>query len=260
MTTLSRAEPPIASAQGHYLYAVVDRAPQAGTLEMKGVDGSPVYLVSDGSIAAVVSDLACRRVRPERKRLTAHHDVLKQLMVDHTVLPMSFGLIAESENDIRRILRLNQTEFAQHFRKLQGKVEMGVRVAWDVPNVFELLVTAHPQLRLMRDHMFRNGREPSHDEKIELGHLFEALLASVREDAQERVSSVLERYCDEVVSNPPRNEREVMNLACLTDATPLSRFELGVVEAASRFDDHYTFDFSGPWPPHNFSKLELRTS
>ncbi len=37
-------------------------------------------------------------------------------------------------------------------------------------------------------------------------------------------------------------------------------FEAGVIEAARSFDNHFAFDFNGPWPPHNFVEIELRMS
>ena len=34
-------------------------------------------------------------------------------------------------------------------------------------------------------------------------------------------------------------------------------FEEGVFEAAKLFDNNYTFDFNGPWAPHNFVDLNF---
>jgi hypothetical protein len=36
------------------------------------------------------------------------------------------------------------------------------------------------------------------------------------------------------------------------------RFEEGVFEAAKLFDNNYTFDYNGPWAPHNFVELDLQ--
>ena len=105
-----------------------------------------VYAIGDGPIAAVVSDLPDKKVRPERRRLAAHHEVLRRLMADHTVLPMAFGLIADGPESVHRILRLNRDVFDEQLERLRGKVEMGLRVNWDVPNIFEYIVASHPEL------------------------------------------------------------------------------------------------------------------
>jgi hypothetical protein len=61
----------------------------------------------------------------------------------------------------------------------------------------------------------------------------------------------------EIKENKPRNELEIMNLACLIGHDAQPEFEEGVVEAARRFDNHFSFDFNGPWLPHNFVELNL---
>jgi hypothetical protein len=68
---------------------------------------------------------------------------------------------------------------------------------------------------------------------------------------------VLSSRCSESKENKPRHEREVMNLAFLIDQDAQRAFEDGVIEAARRFDNHYAFDFNGPWLPHNFVVVNL---
>ena len=45
-----------------------------------------------------------------------------------------------------------------------------------------------------------------------------------------------------------------MDLACLVAREGQHRFEQGVFDAAKQFDDNYSFDYSGPWPPYNFAE------
>jgi hypothetical protein len=49
-----------------------------------------------------------------------------------------------------------------------------------------------------------------------------------------------------------------MNLACLVGRQSVEKdFENAVCAAAQEFDNNYTFDFNGPWAPHNFVDVEL---
>jgi hypothetical protein len=251
------AEPVIATVRGRYLYAIVDRGHDNGPLGLNGMDDAPVYAIADGEVAAIVSDLPDKKVRPERRRLAAHQEVLRRLMTDHTVLPMAFGLIADGPESVHRILRLNREVFGEQLARLRGKVEMGLRVKWDVPNIFGYTVGVHPELAAYRDQIFRGGREPSQDEKIELGRFFDRILQADRQVAIDRVSRLLENRCAEIVVNKPRDERDVMNLACLVERDRIKEFETGVVEAARGFNNDFAFDFNGPWPPHNFVEVEL---
>jgi hypothetical protein len=48
-----------------------------------------------------------------------------------------------------------------------------------------------------------------------------------------------------------------MNLACLVKRGALPKFETAIFEAAKLFDNNYSFDYNGPWAPHNFVELDL---
>ena len=244
------------AVKGRYLYAIVEGTP--GPYDFNGMDDGPVYAVGDGEVAAVVSDLPSQKLRPERRRLFVHHDVLKRLMDRHAVLPMVFGLIADSPEAVHRLLLTNGDAFREQFARVRGKVEMGLHVTWDVPNIFEFILTLHPDLQAARDHMFRGSREPLYQEKIELGRQFEQALAREREHHTDSINEALTPYCAEIIAAKPRNEKEIANLACLVAREQLKEFEKAVVDVAKRYDTHYAFDFNGPWPPHNFATLELQ--
>lgn len=243
---------------GCYLYAVIDMDHDLEGMH-SGIDESDVYTIREGKLAAVVSNLSAEKIRPERRRLAAHHNVLKDLMVEHTVLPMSFGLVAEGPDAIRKILSVNREVLTEQLGRVANKVEMGLRVSWDVPDIFEYFVNTHAELQLLRNQVFRTGREPSQADKIDLGRLFDRSLTNERLMLTEKVLGILHPYCFEIKENKPRDEREVMNLACLVGRDVQQEFEQGVFQAANLFDNHYAFNFNGPWPAHNFVDVVLET-
>ncbi len=241
---------------GRYLYAITDTVehPICGDI---GINGAAVYAVSQGPVAAVVSDITDKRIRPERKNLAAHHGVVKRLLEDTTVLPVAFGTIADSPQAVREILKKNSGAFVEQLDRVRGKVEMGLRVTWDVPNIFEYIVNRHPELAALRDEVMGKQRGPSQEGKIEVGRLFDRLLTQEKERYTETIMEVLDPHCVDIKQNRPRDEREVMHLACLVDRDAQKGFEDGVFEAAKRFDNYFAFDFNGPWAPHHFVDVAL---
>ena len=244
-------------ARGRYVYALIRAAEARPQYDSIGIDGATVYSICDGRLAAVVSDVPNRTIRPERRYLTAHHQVLQRLMEETTLLPARFGTIADGCEELHTLLSRNRTAFLRQLQRLAGTVEMGLKVFWEVPNIFAHFVSTHGELGALRDRMFRGGRDPSVDEKIELGALFERVLREDRARHREKVVAMLQGCCREVRENDARSEREVMNLACLVGRRSQRRFEEGVFEAAKLFDQNYALDFSGPWPPHSFAQVEV---
>lgn len=246
---------PMASGR-NYIYAIVAGG-EPRSYPSLGMQGKDVYTVTDGRVAAVISGLAGSKIRPERANLTAHQAVLKRLMADTTPLPMAFGTIAADAEAIRRILVRNQHAFQEQLQRVAGKVEMGLRVTWDVPNIFEYFVNTHTELRLARDRLMGARHEFTQEEKIELGRMFDRLLHDDREDHIRRVERVVGPLCVEFKSNQCRNEYEVINLACLVRRDTQEAFSAGVFAAAKLFDNNFAFDYNGPWAPHNFVDIDL---
>ena len=147
------------------------------------------------------------------------------------MLPMAFGIIADGPKAIQKILSRNHEAFLRQLQRVAGMVEMGLRVSWDVPNIFEYFVNTHPDLRAARDRFLGPYRNPSQEDKIELGRLFDRLLNEDREAYTDKVEEILSRYCQEIKRNKCRNEAEVMSLACLVRRDAQDRFEAGRIRS-----------------------------
>ena len=247
-----------AASTGRYLYGVIPGSEATseqmgrdagGSYGPIGIDGTEVYTILSGSVAAVVSDVPGENIRPDRRRLAAHHEILKLLTARGATLPISFGTIADSSEAVRQLLASSRAALVQQLGRVEGKVEMGLRLSWDVPNIFQYIVSTHADLRALRDGLFSGGREPSRDDKIELGRMFDRTVNQDRTVHTEKVVEAVRPRCVELRENRLRNEYEVMNLACLVDRGAQKDFEEGVFEAAKLFDDNFSFDFDGPWPP-----------
>lgn len=248
---------------GQYLYAIT-WATECGTVNgaeipIRGIAQAEVTAVVDGQLAAIVSEIDDQRLRPERKNLQAHQFVLKSLVEATTPLPMSFGVVADGERSTRNLLDRNRGDLIAQLERVQGCVEMGLRLRWDVGNIFEFMIVQHPELGRMRDALLlaEKASSPRHQERIELGRSFERLVEGDRNQIDEQVSDVIERAVREIHRGKLRAENDVLNFACLVDRHRQDEFVARVVEAASAFDANYAFDYNGPWAPHNFVNLEL---
>lgn len=242
--------------KGRYLYAIIAGSEQRqfGNL---GLNGGQVYTIPDNGVAAVVSDIPQQKIRPERRHFAAHQGVLRKLMEECDLLPMRFGVISGDPRAVRGLLSRNRSAIVNQLQRVAGKVEMGLRVSWDVPNIFEYMISVHSELMEARDSLINAQRNLTQEEKIQVGRLFEELLNTDREAHTRRVERALKPACSEIKRNKCREEREVMNLACLVSRTALPAFENAVLKAAGLFDDNFAFDYNGPWAPHNFAEVEV---
>jgi hypothetical protein len=243
------------------IYALTDIGDGADEqiYKIQGIGNATVYSIGKGEVAAVVSDIHSSKVRPERRNLMAHRTVLAHLLEQGSVLPMRFGVIASNAEAVRMLLSANREAIADQLQRVRNRIEMGLRVSWDVANIYEYFVGTHPLLREARDRLLEQGDSAARDEKIEVGRMFDHLVSEAREQYTEQVLEVMRGYCEEVAASPVKKEKEVMNLACLIERDAQDEFERGVFEASKLFNNDYLFDYNGPWAPHNFVDLDLQT-
>jgi hypothetical protein len=245
------------SGRAKILYALCVADGETPSYHVKGLEAAAVYAIDQGGLRAIVSDTLSPRVRPERRNITAHQAVLRYLMEQETVLPMRFGVIARNAEAVRKLLETNHKDIRQHFERLKGRVEMGLRVSWDTSNIYEYFVATHPVLREERDEVWSKSNNVQRDRKVELGRLYESLRTADRKECTEKVKEVLMDYCEDIVENPVKREKDIMNLACLVERKHMDEFAKGVFQASKLFDNVYLFDYTGPWAPHNFVTLDL---
>jgi hypothetical protein len=245
--------------RGKILYALCRADDTPLNHNVRGLESSPIYAIDQSGIRAIVSDTLSVRLRPDRSNISAHQTVLKSLTTDTTVLPMRFGVLARDAGAVEKLLATNVVSINEHFERLNGRVEMGLRVSWDVTNIYEHFVNLHPTLAAGRDQIWsqHSGSSARREEKIQLGNMYEALRTSDRQSAAEKVKDILVDYCEDIVENPLKREKDVINFACLIERTKLDEFVSGVFEASKAFDNSYIFDYTGPWAPHNFIDLDL---
>jgi hypothetical protein len=242
---------------GCYLYAIVGAPVPAAACQITGILDAPVYALEHDGVAVIASDVPVAKLRPERRNIAAHHQVQRHLMAHGALLPMAFGMVADHRKAAERMLKVHRTVFLEQLEKVADTVEMGLRVSLETPQVIEYFVAHSPDLQLLRDQMLQLGGG-SRDDRIEIGRQFEQVLQRTREDTIERIEAVLAPVCADIQRNPEKSERDLANLACLVKRDELAEFEARIAKAADQFDDDHVFQFSGPWPPHNFVQLDVK--
>lgn len=250
--------PPSNESSQKYLYAITE-AGVIGEADLTGIEDQPVYPIETEGLAVAVSDLGRSDVRPRRRYLKAHHDTIDELIdrgVD--ILPVSFGVIAESTSRLHTFLAGNQERIVRQIDQLRNRVEIGFRVAWNVDDLFQHFVDHHEELRETRDEYFQGGdREPTRQEKVHLGELFEEILNAQRAAHQERVEGRLLEVADQIHAEDCREETDVMRLACLVERDRVGDMEDAVYDTAEQFQDHFVFKYTDPTAPYTFADIEF---
>jgi hypothetical protein len=240
---------------GLYVYAVGSSS--AGELPpLQGVLDRPTYRLDAGALCAVVSECPIDTVRAERRHIAATQRVLAGLNAQFDLLPMAFGTVTKSEADLRHFLAENRDVLTAQLKRVSGAVEMSLRLSLEVPDPIAYLVERTPALQAARERTFRRRKQPSYDDRIRLGQMFDDALRRYRDARTEQVVAAVGASCAEVIALPVREEKEIANLAVLVSRSGLDQFEAAVHASAAQIDEDIAFSIGGPWPPHNFVQFD----
>lgn len=242
--------------QGKFFYAVI-LADGGQEFKVSGLDGERVYTLTYRDIAAVVSDYPrVDSIKLLRQNLSPYHHVCRELGKVFTTLPARFGQIARDHDEVSRALKENYKKIRNELDRFHNKVEMGLKLWWEVDNVFQYFLAQDQQLRSYREKLLHKSRPSSRMEQLDFGRYFYDRMNAVKQRTTRKVLSSLPP--GEVRVEDPTEDKMVMNASLLVKKNGLKEFEKRVNKVGSSLGKEYRLKIEGPWVPFSFvERLEL---
>ncbi|MET9458182.1 GvpL/GvpF family gas vesicle protein [Streptomyces canus] len=208
----------------------------------------PVRVLEEGDLAAIVSD-APEGLRPKRRDLLAHQNVLTEAGADGCILPMRFGSVAPDDDTVTGVLAERQEHYKERLRTLDGKVEYNVKATHDEEAVLHRVMSDNPEVRAMTE-ANRQAGGGSYDDRLRLGEMVVAAVkAREVEDAGE-VQRALEPVAD-AISVGPESSGWLANVSFLVERDAAASF-LETVDELRKAHPHLDVRVNGPLPPYSF--------
>src|SRR5690242_11041106 len=180
------------------------------------------------------------------------------VMKEHTVIPMSFGTVFRSEDDVSELLRSTYQAFSDVLDKMQDKIEFGLKVLWDREKVVANIEHENDEIRRLKDEISRHTSSSTYFARMQLGRLIEGALEEMGTQYVGDIHDTLKRTAVASRSNKPIGDRMILNAAFLVDRSQEGAFDERVKELSRKYEELLTFKYSGPWPPYNFVNIKLK--
>src|SRR5579885_784424 len=223
---------PTGSEGGKYVYCIVrsDRQRDFGSIGIGG--GQRVFTVAYQDLAAVVSDTPIVIYDPTRENVLAHEFVNETVMKEYTVIPMSFGTVFRSEEDVTELLRSTYQAFSDVLDKMQDKIEFGVKVLWDREKVIANMERENDEIRRLKDEISRHTTTSTYFARMQLGRLIDAALEEMGARYVADIHDALKPVAVASRSNKPIGDRMILNSAFLVDRAQEQAFDERVKETS----------------------------
>jgi hypothetical protein len=245
------------SLERKYIYGIIEEADPKG-FNFSGVGEVEVYTINYRRLAAVVSDTGFEEIDPTRKNVRAHTVVQEELMKTYTLLPMGFGMIANSKDDVLKLLEKNYQSLIDELMRLAGKVEVELKIFWDQESMIKELQSGSEELAKLKAKI-KTARSPVETQRllIEAGQLVERIALDWKAKYADRVYTVLKGLSIDARLNNPLGVKNILNAAFLIEKARESDFRNQVYKLDSQYQGKVNFKYVGPLAPYSFVNLKL---
>jgi hypothetical protein len=246
-----------AETRSKYVYCII-RSPQTRRFGAIGLGTEPtdVHTVNFREIAAVVSDTPEEVLDATRENVLAHERVNETVMKSFTVIPMSFGTIFKTSDDIVELLRSAYDAFQDVLEKMQDKVEFGLKVLWDRDVMIREIENDDDDVRRLKNEISA-VRGSTYFARMQYGRQIDAALQARSEQSVADIFAQLRDVSVAARANKPIGDKMIMNGAFLVSRDKETAFDAKVKEVGALYEK-LNFRYTGPWPPYNFVNIRLK--
>src|ERR687883_46254 len=253
------------SNTGTYIYCVAPAQAfeknGSSLVATPGIGGrdKPVRLLTSDDLAAVVSDAPRDDYDITRENLLAHQRVITQAMTRSDVLPVAFGTVADSDQQVQeQLLRGTADDLHRALEVVQGCIELELKVLWNEERLFAEIMAENDDIRALWDILAGHPPEATQYERVQLGERVAAAIPRKSEAEAAALLDALEPLAVATRVNENQTDMMLLNAAFLVDKSQEQAFDAKVQALGEAQAGRQIVQYVGPLPPYNFVDIRLR--
>lgn len=225
------------------------------TFGKHGLYGKQAYAVPYRDISAVVSNVPFKELQADADGITAHQMVVEESRLQSTSIPVRFGILFKSDENVKQMLTKSYKELKSKIDSLRGKDEFGLKIIIEDSNLrnFSETAQANAEIRKIKKEMKSAGDGTAYFLKMRMDE-------AVRNETFKRIEMISTEIHSEIKafsenSNLLRSDFDqiVLNAAYLIARDQIPRFQKKIEDMRNRYKkEGLIFHLSGPWAPYSF--------
>jgi len=246
---------------GKYIYCIIesDYDINLGPIGV-GVDGNLVSTIGFDGICMVVSNHPINDFKMTPENIIAHQKVIEEVMKEfNSVIPIGFGTIAATPDEIRNLLSRRHNEFKELLLQFKNKVELNVCGTWkNMKSIYNEIDKEHPYLQKIRMEIEKLPDPEKRNQKItKAGEFVEHVLMEKKEEEADNIIDVFRRSVFEYKVNKTNGDDKFMNIAFLVNSGREKEFDNIMDDLGVKYGDRSDFVYSTQLPIYNFVDLKI---
>lgn len=249
--------------KGKYIYGVIktEKPHKFGKIGI-GSPASEVTTVWLNNLAAVVSESPWKiynSVAKEEtvKDLVTHQFVIEKVMEKFTIIPVKFGTMLESEDEVSKFLDKGFFFLRNTLRQMEGKIELDVVASWKLPQAAASLYRRSRLIKRKQAEITAKSDKATLEDKVALGKLVEKALNFKKVRFSKLITETLKKDTVDICPHELINENMVFNAAFLIEQQNEEFFNKALNLLDRKLEDTLKFRLVGPLPPYSFATVVI---
>jgi len=237
---------------GKYFYGII-KSENRESFGKIGISNGEVYTIQSKDVCAAVSDIS-ENYEVGIEEVKIHEKTLLKIMETLAIIPISFGIIAKDEAEIKNILKRARMKFKNTLEKIDNKLQINVKISWDKA-ILRTILEENEEIRTLS----KEAKEKADQSlKIELGRKVKSALDDRKNEYMKNIQDALKGLSDGFQENKIIDQNTVMNASFLVDKKREQEFYDKLEELEKKYEKKLEFLGVGPLPPYNFTKIEVK--
>jgi len=244
--------------EGKYIYCIIDTKHERNFGPI-GIEGEEVLTIGYDDLSMAVSHHPTTKVVVDRENMLTHERVIEEVMKEFdSVLPVRFGTIASSADEIRNLLGRRRREFKSSLKYMEYKVELGVKGLWkDAGVIFEEIVKENEEIKNAKEKVMNGSDKKGIEARMKVGKMVEGPFLKKKEDEAAKIINVLKKTAIDYKVNNNIGDGMFMNASFLVDKGREKEFDNIMDDLSRKYKDRVKFMYTGPLPVFNFVNIAI---
>jgi hypothetical protein len=239
--------------QGIYLYGLVPL--QIGAFPgCKGIGNPPldVHTIPLGGVSVLASYLDPDISDIGIDDAVKHVKVLETMMGNSPVIPIRFGTVTESLEELKKLTTAKKDELKKELQRLDGKFEVGIKAYWRKEHLVSELAK-----RFIDQHALTAKAQLDPEAAITLGQRVQTVVDEWREDTENKMHPYFSQVTTDNMLGEPMSVEMLYNGSFLVNNEQETKLKIRVEEMAKKNGEKIEFHYTTMLPPYNFVNIEL---
>jgi hypothetical protein len=225
-----------------------------------GSQGNLVTTIGFEGLCMVVSDHPLNKFVVNPENMLAHQKVIEEVMKEfNSVIPVRFGTIAATPDEIRNLLQRRYSEFSDLLQAFENKVEFNLKGHWkNLEVIFKEIDAEYEEVKNIRKEIERENDPRRKEGKMVIaGEEVKKALKLKKNRETEDILESLKRTVFDYKLNKTNDDSLFMNVAFLVNSGREKEIDNIMTDLGEQYKDRTDFIYTTALPIFNFIDLKI---